>query len=314
MEAQAAVNNTFLFLLRFRFPTGNTTKDAIAVTSSSGLTLVSLYTLMIKITISQVWGAFVLLGVAFFMRKDHTHNRAAATAGIYNASHSQTSVVRLLISYLKPMKGEVWYPILWAVLALLAVAGISSGSLLIPRLLVIGHAAPVNASTVYFPGTLLNDTSVDGTTIVRAFALKVPYFLRSAGQVAVTPQNSVVVEQESNTVLGFVRVNYRYNVTAAEFGLQHAPGLIFYVEGSCYTEYGWWTGTMDQTRIQDTYNRWNDPLNDNQVNVSGIFDGGPPFPYFKSNLDITNPGVGNVSYSIVVSSLNRPSYTASADP
>ncbi|KAH8586232.1 hypothetical protein B0O99DRAFT_703156 [Bisporella sp. PMI_857] len=314
MDLQA-VNNTYLLLKRFRFPTGNTTKDAIAVTSPNGLTLVSLYTLMIQVTISQVWAASVLIGVAFFMRKTHTYNRGAATAGIYNASASQTSVLMLLARYLKPMKHEIWYLILWAVIAVVALAGISAASILIPRLLVIGHAAPVDASTVYFPGGILNNSELENTTtLARAFALTVPYYLRSAGQVGVTARNSVVVEQERNSNPNFVRVNYRYNVTAAEFGLQHAPGLVFYVEGSCYTEYGWLANPTDQTGgdIKDTYNQWGDPSK--QVNVSGRYDGGPPFPFFKANYGISNPGIGNVSYSIVVSSLNRPSYTESTDP
>jgi hypothetical protein len=125
-----------------------------------------------------------------------------------------------------------------------------------------------------------------------------------------------VVEQESSTEPGFVRINYRYNITAAEFGLQHAPGLIFYAEGSCYTEYGWLAGPTDTTGgdITDTYNRWNDSSDGNQIQVSGITDGGPPFAIFRGNSDIQNPGIGNTSYSIVVSSLNRPSYTASTDP
>jgi hypothetical protein len=324
MDIQS-VNGTYLLLKRFRFPTGNTTKDAIAVSSSNGLTLVSLYTLMVKVAISQIWGATVLLGVAFAMRKKHSYNRAAATAGIYNSSASTSTVVRLLIKYLKPMKDEIWYPILWAIAAVLAIAGTSAGSILIPKLLIIGNAAPVNASTVYFPGTILNHTELsDKTTISRAFALTVPYYQRSAAQVAVTPQNSIVVTQVGNTDLGFVQINYNYNITAAEFGLQYAPGLILNVNGSCYTEYGWWTGVTDNAGgdIKDTYNLWNDPTN-HQVNVSGRYDGGPPFPFFvanpdppnfEANPDLPDATSSNISYAIVVSSLNRPSYTMGTDP
>ncbi|KAE8449596.1 hypothetical protein EG329_007926 [Mollisiaceae sp. DMI_Dod_QoI] len=307
------VNHTYILLKRFRFPIGNTTRDAIAVSSSSGLTLVSLYTLMVKVAIGQIWTAIVFLGAAYFIRKNPTCNRAAATAGVYNASASQTSVIMLLISYLKPMGGEIWYPILWAVLAVLAIAGTSAASILIPKLLVIGHAAPVNPSAVYYPGNLLNDEALpNNTTLARAFALTVPYFLRAAGQGELTPRNSIVVEQENSTDPNFVRINYNYNVTAAEFGLQHAPGLIFYANGSCYTEYGWLTNSTETGGIStDTYSRWND--SSKQVKVSGN-DGGPPFAIFAGNSQITNPGIGNVSYSIVASSAGRPSYTASNDP
>jgi hypothetical protein len=257
--------------------------------------------------------------------KKHSHNRAAATAGIYNSSASMSTVVRLLIKYLKPMKDEIWYPIVWAIAAVLAIAGTSAASILIPKLLVIGNAAPVNASTVYFLGTILNHTELsDLTTVARAFALTVPYYQRSAAQVAVTPQNSIVVEQVGNTDLGFVQMNYSYNITAAEFGLQYAPGPILNVNGSCYTEYGWWTGTTNRTGgdIKDTYNLWNNATN-YQVSVSGIYDGGPPFPFFAANPNppnfspnpnLPNATSSNISYAIVVSSLNRPSYTMSTDP
>ena len=315
MASQVAIKDTYILLQRFQFPTGNTTKDAIAVSRSDGLILVSLYTLMIQVTISQVWAAFILLSVAFFMRKEHSHNRGAATTGIFNASASPVSVIKLLISYLKPMKSEVWYPIMWVIFALVAVAGISASSLLIPKLLDIGNAAPVNPAAVYFPGTLLNNSQLDNTTQARGFALRVPYFLRSAGQVAVTPQNSIVVEAGSGTDRTNVLVNYRYNITAAEFGLQSAAGLVFNVEGSCHTEYGWLIAPKNESSgsTRDTYIRWRNGSNDssNIISVSGA-DNGPPFPWLKTRPYVDHSG--NYSYSVVVSARDRYSYTPSTDP
>lgn len=312
MDFQVIVNNTYIILKRFRFPEGDTTRDAIAVTKPNGLILVSLYTLIVQATITQVWAAVVLLLAAFFMgKRQHSYNRAAATAGIYNASGSQTGVLTLLFSYLRPMKNEIWYPLLWAFLAVLALAGISAASILIPQLLVIGTAAPVNPSAVYFPTQLLNNTAIDLTTTARVASLIVPYYLRSAGQVEVTPRNNIFVEQERDNNPRFVRINYRYNITAADFALQNAAGLILYVEGSCYTEYGWLAGPTIPDVIVDTYNLWDNPSN--RVQVSGTTDGGPPFPNFNVNYT-TNPGIGNISYAIVPSSLNRYSYTESTDP
>ena len=100
------LNNTYILLQR-HFPTGNTTKDAIAVTSYSGLILVSLYTLMIGAAISQVWSLVVSLSIFFFIRKTHSQNCAAATAGIFNAQSSPTSVMTIVMSYIKPMKQEI---------------------------------------------------------------------------------------------------------------------------------------------------------------------------------------------------------------
>ena len=306
MDTQA-LNNTFILLKRFSFPTGNTTKDAIAITRQSSLILVSLYTLMIGVIISQLWAFVVLLGVSFFMRKTHSHNCAAATAGIFNTQASPISVVMLVLSYVKPMKREIWYPLLWAGLAVLTVAASSSASILLPRLLQIGSAAPVNPSAVYVPTAVFrNNTEVDETTKGKVFALEVPGALRAAAQVGATPRNSVVVEQETSTSPGFVRVNYHYNLTAAEFGLQNIPGLAFYVNGSCYTEYGW---LDSQDTFTDTYRLWNNSI---LMNVS-TYDGGPPFAFFKPG-PTPEQGLGNSSYAIAISSLHRFSYTPGTDP
>jgi hypothetical protein len=310
------INNSYVLLQRFRFPVDNTTRDAIAVTAANGLHLVSLYTLIVKVALSQVWAAIVFLGVAIFIQKEHTYNRAAATVGLYNASSSQFGVIKLLImTYLIPMKREIWYPILWVVLAGLTMAGSMAASILIPKFLVIGNAAPVNSSAVYFPGSVADGHEISNLTTAKAFALTVPYFVRSAGQVELTPQNSIVVELENSTDPDFVRINYSYNITAADFGLQHAPGLILYVNGSCYTEYGWLAGPTIQNgdSFTDIYNLWNGSANIYTFNASTI-SGGPPFAFFKGTYDLNNSDYTNTSYAIVASSINRPSYTASTDP
>jgi hypothetical protein len=120
-----------------------------------------------------------------------------------------------------------------------------------------------------------------------------------------------MVEQETDASFGFVRVNYHYNITAAEFGLQNIPGSILYVNGSCYTEYGWFRGTInDNASTTDVYHLWNDP---NYLEQPSTRDGGPPSPFFKSNRTSV-PILGNSSYAIVISSLDRFSYTSGTDP
>lgn len=106
---------------------------------------------MIGSTISQLWSLVVSLSIFFFIRKTHSQNCAAATAGIFNAQSSPTSVVTIVMSYVKPMKQEIWYPLLWIGLAVLAAGVASSTSILLPGLLQIGNAAPVNPSAVYVP-------------------------------------------------------------------------------------------------------------------------------------------------------------------
>ncbi|OCL04243.1 hypothetical protein AOQ84DRAFT_416731 [Glonium stellatum] len=309
------LNGTYKLLHRFRYPTQNTTIDAIAVSRHSANILISFYTLMFGVIVSQVWTFIVLLGAAFFMRKSHSHNRAAVTAGIYNAQSSPVSVVLLILKYIKPMRREFRYLLLWTILATLAIAASALASILITPFLQIGIAAPVNRNMVYLPANTMPDgAALNRTMAITAYALNVPGALRAAGLVSTTPRNSISIEQEASNNESFVQVNYHYNISAAEFGLQVLPGLILHVDGSCYTEYSWYRSTVQTNRsTTDTYYLWNDSTYTQNVSSS---DGGPPFPYFNPNLDSYGPGVGssNITYAIAISSLGRLSTTAGTDP
>lgn len=69
------------------------------------------------------------------------------------------------------MKQEIWYPLLWIGLAVLAAGVASSTSILLPGLLQIGDAAPVNPSAVYIPNPAPNGTALNTAMIGRVFAL-----------------------------------------------------------------------------------------------------------------------------------------------
>ncbi|ERF77025.1 hypothetical protein EPUS_07931 [Endocarpon pusillum Z07020] len=313
--------DTYLLLERFSMPHGNSTADAVSLSRGNGLILISLYTLMIGVTIRQFWTLIVLIGVTIFMRKKHSHNRGAATVGVWNAQASPSNVAMLAARYVLHMKGEVWYPLMWTLLATVVVGAISAASILLPRLVNIGTVAPVNPRAVFVP---LRDGS-NQTATALTYALEGPSALRAVGAAdTIGSEASVVVEQEEE-VGGSgqdpgIRINYRYGVTASDFGLQHAPGLVMNVTGSCVTEYSWLQETFYERTgennseialVEDTYVPWNNIAA--QRRVSNL-DNGPPFAYFVSNPATQGEGLGNTTFAIVPSSLWRDSFTASTDP
>ena len=281
-------------------PTGDHSRDAIAISTENGTTLISAYTLMFKWIIAQLWALIVLGGVAIFIGRKPSHNRAAATVGIWNA-HSPTNVAMLTARYVFHMKNEIWYPIVWAVLAAIILASGIVGPILLSRYLVIGHAAPVNPLSIYVPDMRLKSDNQQFENIL----LDSPAAFRAVSAPAST--DNVYVSQTGN-----LSILYGYNVSGADFGLQHAPDLSLSIQGSCLAEYGWYIGT--DTDSQDGYNPFGDP----PANASGIWlagpqDQGPPFAFFyQSDSDIG--GGYNLSWAMIASSAGRPSVTSSDDP
>ncbi|KAH0551130.1 hypothetical protein GP486_007528 [Trichoglossum hirsutum] len=221
----------------------------------------------------------------------------------------------LAMRYILRMNKEVWYPLLWTVLGVLAAGTVTFISTFFPEQLKIGTVAPVDPHSIYVPRipSDLNDPSFDLTN-ARIYALQVPSALRAVGAVGAISPNSVVMEQVGASPN--ITINYNYNVTATDFGLLHAPGLVLKVNGSCATEYGWFdltealraNGTI--TSVTDVYYLWNNKSI--QLNASSL-DGGPPFPFIH-NPGPPGDGLGNSTYSIVPSSVWRYSFTAGTDP
>jgi hypothetical protein len=322
MDGQAAPG-TYHLLKRFSMPHGNGTMDAIAVSHSSGLILVSLYTLMIKAAITQFWGLIVLVGVAIYLKRhplddeaEATKEHATATAGLWNARGSPERVVWVMSERLYHMRRTPWYPLLWIVLAALAVGAALSVPIVKTKQIKIGTVAPVNASAIYVPP---NNAGLTELEVARSYSLGVPGALRAAGATDAVPPYTVFVEKvdlpTDDNGQTYLQINYRYGVTAADFGLQRTPGLALNVSGSCVTDYAWLnvsdSGSNSVTGIDtDVYFLWGNPK---AVQKTSNIDGGPPFPFFwlqhPNQLNDTN-----TTYAIIISSIDRYSYTKGTDP
>ena len=314
MPTVEALNHTYVFLKRFSMPNGDGTADAVTVSLLNGQRIHSAYTLMIKICVMQFWSLVVLCGVAFFIRQKGTHNRHAATVGIWNAQASPTNVAMLTARYIFHMRGDIWYPIGWTLLAVLIIATSTIAPILLTNFIELGQVAPVDPASIFVPDI---SGGLSNTQNAQFYVLQNPATFRAAAA-GMTPKETVSVTQEGTPQN--VTINYGYNVTGTDFGLQHVPELVLYVEGSCATEYGWLQpqanpicrGWNDNCTIYDDYYLYDDP--GNQVTASSS-DGGPPFPIFQNNKVQANSGnFNNFSYAIVISSVWRYSFSPSSDP
>lgn len=309
MEADPS---TYLLWKQFSVPTQNGTKRAISVSFEDGKKLLSAYTLMVDLIVMQLWALAVLIAISAFMRKPHSPNIGAASAAIWNSMGSPFTVMKLMASYLFCMKKwRDWlYILLWMFAAVVLIAVTYVLSIGVPRFLLLGNGAPVNPKSIYIPGVPL-DAGLE--VEYEAFALTVPASLRAAGSVNSATLQKVTVRTPpvSSGVNGTIKqVSYAYEITAAEFGLQHAAGLVLSVEGSCITEYGWLqdSGIESCSNITvDTYN-----FTGSRSTQLSLYDGVSPIGYFFADPEEKNNT--NTSFAIAVSSVGRNSFSQGLDP
>lgn len=307
--------STYLLWKRFSMPTKFGTKDAISVSFEDGKKLLSAYTLMVDLIVMQLWTLAVLIAISALMRKPHSPNIGAASAAIWNSQGSPFTVMKLMAKYLFCVKKwRDWlYILLWMFAAAVLIAATYVLSIGVPRFLLLGNGAPVNPKSIYIPAVPSNAPT---EVVYEAYALRVPAFLRAAGTVNPATLQKVTVGPTlvSSGVNGTIKqVNYAYNITAADFGLQHAAGLVLSVEGSCITEYGWlYSSGLDSsgTWIDNYSFPGYEPDKSGSANLS-LYDGPLPIGFFFLGLNET---ITNTSFAIAVSSVGRLSFNPGIDP
>lgn len=310
MEADPS---TYLLWKQFSMPTQNGTKHAISVSFEDGKKLISAYTLMVDLIVMQLWALAVLIAISTLMRKPHSPNIGAASAAIWNSQGSPFTVMKLMAKYLSCIKKwRDWlYMLLWMFAAAVLIAATYVLSIGVPRFLLLGNGAPVNPKSIYIP-EVSSDAGLHES--YESFALKVPASLRAAGSVnSATLQKVRMGDPLRSGVNGTIKqVSYAYEITAAEFGLQHAAGLVLSVEGSCITEYGWLQSSeIDYFNATvDTYSFAGSTNGTRNITLS-LYDGMSPIGNFYLGPEETNT---NISFAIAVSSVGRNSFNPGQDP
>lgn len=317
---------TYRLWHRFTMPTESGTHDAVAVPARVGNQLVSAYTFLLEHIILFVWAIIVLTVVLVAIWRDgHDHHRSPLHKEIFSKRSSPSSILQLTAKRFLEMKSTRWIIALWVLVALAFVTVCYAVPIIFSPYILLGNAAPVNPDAVFVPSRQNTDSLSDASNKnnLRIFDFYVPQALRSVGLIdslngtdAVSPTlvvdqpETIEVENGGGVVL---RIGYRYNITGLDFGMQDFPDLVFSVEGSCTTEYGWWAGDSNSDdsypgAFVEQYIPFN---NVNESQFVSLYDGGPK-AFFFANLPGASPT--NTSWAAIISSVNRTSWFPSTDP
>ncbi|KAI9786689.1 MAG: hypothetical protein M1839_006240 [Geoglossum umbratile] len=320
-----AARSTYLLWRRFKFQTEGGIRDAIAVPEKAGTQLVSAYGFMLQIIYMHIWVAAILAGVYLTVHKRQNqltvtepvpdHQILQLSADVW-AGRSSPSDVLMIVGTHSVWKSKRWLIALaWLFAALVGLVVNYAIPIVIIPSLVIGSGAPVRPGAIYVP-SISNRTTPYQIQIAN---LENPSALRAAGSIlAVDPETAdfnisppVTLEtlEDGSPVL---QINYSYNITSRDFGMQHYRDLTFRTEGSCYTEYNWWAGQeiVAGTPV-DYYYLWNQSNNTQHVS---LYDGAVPLVYFFPGTNVGSSDATNITYAALISSIGLKSIFPGKDP
>ncbi|KAK2809080.1 hypothetical protein FQN50_004133 [Emmonsiellopsis sp. PD_5] len=307
--------DTYHLLDRFSFPTEDGFHDSIAVSSKSGDYIVAAYSLIVDAIFLQVWVALILLAIVLTNRFGRGEKNSFL-AEVYYARESifEVFMVSAYRVFTDPRVRPIWIGLMWLVVALLGTALQKAMSVIITPSAHIGNGAPVSFDRIYIP--LPPD---DPTLQIVAFELEAPGYFRALGTSQVANESTTANILVNQTTLPGngpndsprLRIDFGYNISSLEFGLQNYQELKLFMEGSCYTEYGWIDGTSSEDGIfTDVYNLWGDESKSFSVNSN---DAQEPRLYVERRSMDPEPS-GNNSFVFIPSTLGRKSFTNSTDP
>ena len=318
----------------FHFPTNHGSTLAVAVPAPDASMLLSFYSILVNSAVGQLWAIVIIMGVYATLKQPpevQSHNAVVASVGVLNAKRP-LDVGALTVNYLyKLRRKSPWSLLIWLAVSIFALVASVVVPALVGRSMILGHGAPVDAQKIYVP--IINSTR---EIVLRNHVLEVPSVLRAAGSVQLgtrsmyskNVQIDAPAKLEDRPDIGdgeyTSRYNYRYQVSAKDFGLQHYTSLALNVKGSCVTEYSWFNNSLGQAAdsgrdfLTDSYLPWKGDQDDseNYVYVSS-WNAMPPMGYFRLRdfKSVQDDGSHrNTSFAIIVSSVDRFSNTQGKDP
>ncbi|KAI4858849.1 hypothetical protein F4820DRAFT_441530 [Hypoxylon rubiginosum] len=325
LSTAAQPNSTYLVWKRFRYPDDKGTTDAIAVPKWVGDTLNPAYALIIDLALLNFWTVFFGIVLYFYLSKKRK-KAAKLDPLVPKIWNKRSDLISLVIEAITSLSQTCPNPVVVLILLLCLAGwvGQKATGILVPPLILVNNAAPVDPAAIYVPTIPPNS---DSARLANLFALEAPRFLRALGSTAAGAELRKKVDVSEGTLIGqtvngsdILRIDYKYSATGADMGLQHYPDLTLNVVGSCVTEYGWYNNTAtlrDNTggaSTLDYYNIWGNKTAD-LFKVS-LYDGRQPSATFFLG---TNSSQGtlahsNATWAAAISSTDRVSFSPSTDP
>ncbi|PUU77237.1 hypothetical protein B9Z19DRAFT_1050578 [Tuber borchii] len=249
---------------------------------------------------------------------DPQHPPPASTDEVEKADPGQVST-RLLpeqASNPKSPRSNMWWGLLFLLIALAMSAGNIISGLFVPVQLTMGNVAPAAKDAIFYPDVPgLSKTDDNGAGAAKLDSLRAPSTLRALGSIEasdVTVRNRVHLEElatpRGQHASDWAGLRYNYDVTAVDMGLQTDPNLKLMVTGSCFTDYTWLQNSTDE---EDTYKLFGG--NDKHVVKPQPDLNIPPMATFFIGQEM-GEGSSNFTYAIIPSTAGLYSYSSGQDP
>ncbi|KAH6887628.1 hypothetical protein B0T10DRAFT_515401 [Thelonectria olida] len=327
-------SNTYSLGTLFTFPTKTGGVKAISITSSAFPILIAAYSILIQIIFASLWQFVANLVLLFHARWGYDAGRAGyvALVAFWNSSDPWTATTTMGAFLREAIvnggngrmsRGEKLHGFILFLLSATIALGGTAASIFIPNAMSLGPAAPAHPKSVFVPE--IEDVATSSS--IRIGRLNAPAILRALGSTEafkdVTARKNVNTVKTalpgSNATHPRQRYDYRYTITAREFGLQAPLGFSHKVQGSCSTQYNWLRPVpdiVDPARFNGYVPFDLDPVEpilldptDNMTTLSTHLSIGVEFHPSVGDLTLTNR-----SFALIPQLAHAGSITASTDP
>ncbi|KAM7206274.1 hypothetical protein V8F33_000560 [Rhypophila sp. PSN 637] len=323
--------DTYLLWTKFKFPDpklGPVT--AVAVPTPIYRYIQNGYALLSTIMVVNLWAIVMVFAIYMQLTTTKTASRVNDMAmSLWNTKDAPRQSAIATVLYVRKKWNKWWYYPFIAILAGAWVASLAAG-IFLPSRIFLGNAAPVNPLSIYVPTT----GSFSELTIAETFskyALEGAGYIRAAAAALVASDEvrvKVMVSQPAvegtwNNERSRInnetiqRIDYGYNITGSDLGLQHIPQLVLTVTGSCVTDYTWLNMSRSTSRQVNevVYNQdvYNCPWLKQEIVANSVNSPGPSATFCVQDPD-TATNKGNISWGVVISSVDHSSIATSQDP
>ncbi|KAG0135093.1 hypothetical protein HOY82DRAFT_601190 [Tuber indicum] len=211
----------------------------------------------------------------------------------------------------------LWWGVLFMTLAYIMWIGGIAGCIFTTSKLQVGYFALAAPSSIAYPDVdkLIERSGVD-SALETLFSLRAPSALSAIKAVDAayfTAANRVHVKRldspAQRTDNPWAGLDYSYNITGVDMGLQSDPKLTLRVSGSCHTDYTWLVNSTDE---EDTYGLWGgkDTFKVSRKGEPNI----PPRVTFLIDHEQLDKRPSNMSYAMIINTASYYSYTFGQDP
>jgi len=303
---------------RFTFPHPDLGRiEAFSVPAPTYRFIQSAYALMSTMMVVNIWAIVIAWGLYVYLRRPGTANRVNdVSLSLWNRREATQQSVMDTLLYSPSSWRKWWYWPLASVILGVWIASIAAGIYVPSKALFLGNGAPVNPRSIFIPALESSQTDEQALALN---VLEIPPYRRAAGAALIASKDVRAKVMISEPIIEgtkgdevIQRINYAYNVTGADMGLQKVPELQLSVVGSCRTEYNWLNRSQAENIEGQAVNidSYIAPWTTN-VTVVTLVDSPAPSGNFVLS---PQQDRGNFSWGIIISAVDRKSSTPSDDP